>query len=357
MSTANIRVLLDGTPLLGSRTGIGRYTAALVDELTAMSEVDIRLMGFTMRGWRRLRVEASDQRVVGPPLPARVLRALWSRGAFPPVELLGGGNADVMHGTNFSLPPAARAGGVVTVHDLAFLDAPEKLADPDMPAVMRRSVQRAEVVCTLTNAVRRRVQERFDVPEEKLACTPLGVNREWFEAEAPDTELRGRYGVPSEYVLFVGDSGPRKGLAELLRAYTPDLPPLVIAGPGPASSECGIVRTGYLPDEELRRIVAGASALVLPSQDEGFGLPALEALACGVPVACSDVPALREVTDGHAVLFPYGDAEALNTALRDALALPTHELAVSLRRSRAARFTWRACAEATVAAYRRASGD
>lgn len=354
MSTSPVRVLLDGTPLLGPRTGIGRYTVSLVDELTRMPEVDMRLMGFTMRGWRRLRAEASDQaRVVGPPLPAKVLRAFWSRGAFPPVELLGG-NTDVMHGTNFSLPPAVRAGGVVTVHDLAFLDAPEELPDPEMPAVVQRSVQRAEVVCTLTNAVRRAVQERFDVPDERLACTPLGVDGAWFEAEPADEELRGRYGLPSEYVLFVGDDGPRKGLAGLLQAYTSDLPPLVIAGPGRASAYERIVRTGYLPDADLRRIVAGACVVVVPSRDEGFGLPALEALACGVPVVCSDVPALREVTDGHAVLFQYGDAEALNTALRHALALPDHERAVSLRRAQAAQFTWRHCAETTVAAYRRA---
>lgn len=355
MSDPTLRVLLDGTPLLGNRTGIGRYTNSLVGELTRMSDVDTRLIGFTLRGWRRLRTEASDQtRVVGPPVPARMLRAFWSRGAFPPVELLGG-RSDVVHGTNFSLPPSVRAGGVVTVHDLDFLEAPEELSDPELPGVVRRSVRRAGAICTPTNAVAETVMERFDVPESKIVRTPLGVDRAWFDAEAPDEALRREYGLPEEYLVFVGADGPRKGLPTLLRAYSPDLPPLVVVGPGPAYDHGRLVRTGYLPDEVVRRIVAGSRALVLPSRDEGFGLPVLEALACGIPVVCSDIPALREVSDGHGVLFPAGEHEALRAALRAALAQPMHEQATALRQAHAARFTWRACAEATVSAYRLAA--
>ncbi|MCC5698860.1 glycosyltransferase, partial [Klebsiella pneumoniae] len=120
-----------------------------------------------------------------------------------------------------------------------------------------------------------------------------------------------------------GADGPRKGLADLLRVHRDlDLPPLVVAGPGRAVRDERVIRTGYLTESELRRVVAGARALVLPSRDEGFGLPVLEAFACGVPVVCSDVPALREVSGGRAQLFRRGDDDPLRDALRRVLSEP-----------------------------------
>lgn len=347
---ADLRVLLDGTPLLGNRTGIGRYTTSLVTALASLA--DVRLVGFTTRGWRQLREAAPPgTRAVGPPIPARALRKLWQHGTFPPVELLAG-RADVVHGTNFVLPPPARAAAVVTVHDLAFLDDPS-LAEPDLPALVRNSVHRARVVCTPTAAVADAVSARLDVPREKLAVTPLGVDAEWFSAAPMDSELRARYGLPAEYLLFVGAEGPRKGLPGLLEAHGADLPPLVIAGPGEPRVDGAVIRTGYLPEDHLRRLVAGAIALVLPSRDEGFGLPALEALACGTPVICSDIPALREVTAGHATRFPYGDPAALSEALHRALTDPPDPKSGV---AHAKTFTWQSCAEATLAAYHRAMG-
>jgi glycosyltransferase involved in cell wall biosynthesis len=352
MAGNDLRVLLDGTPMLGARTGTGRYTSCLVRELAAMSTMDVSVMGLTARGWHRLRATAPEgARTTGIPVIAKVVRACWARGDFPPVELLAR-SADVLHGTNFVLPPALRGRGVVTVHDLAFLDSPEELPaqEQDLPELVRRSVHRAAVVCTPTAAVADVVHQRFGVPVSRIVVTPLGVDREWFDATSPDSALRREYRLPEDYLVFVGADGPRKGLATLHRALGPGLPPLVLVGPGEAAQDSRTLRTGYVPEEVLRRIVAGARALVLPSREEGFGLPTLEALACGVPVVCSDIPALREVTADHAVLFSYGEPDALRAALHDALALP-HEDATA-RRAHAATFTWRACAEATVAAYR-----
>jgi glycosyltransferase involved in cell wall biosynthesis len=115
------------------------------------------------------------------------------------------------------------------------------------------------------------------------------------------------------------------------------------------------VRTpGYLPEDELARVMAGAAALAFPSWYEGFGLPALEALACGIPVVAADLPALREVLGDQAELVPPGDADALAATLAKVLEDPGGEPARTARRARAAAFTWDACAQATLAAYRRA---
>ncbi|GAA1312683.1 glycosyltransferase family 1 protein [Saccharothrix xinjiangensis] len=351
-----LKVLIDGTPLLGHRTGIGRYTAALAEELASMPSVQVRAVAFTLRGWRGLRtVLPHDVVARGLPVAARLLRQLWLRAPFPPVEFLAG-TTDVMHGTNFVLPPALRAGGVVTVHDLAFLDAPGDLPPSDrrLPELVQRSASRADVVCTPTRAVASVVAERLGVDPGKIVVTPLGVDPAWFAARPPSASLRGRLGLPSEYLLFVGAGGPRKGLGTLVAAHSsrPALPPLVLAGPGVTSADDRVLRTGYLSDVDLRSVVAGAAALVLPSRDEGFGLPVLEALACNVPVVCTDVPALREVADGHATHVPVGDVEALAQAMADAVETTATPADQAARRAHASGFTWRRTAEKTVEAYR-----
>ncbi|WAL64913.1 glycosyltransferase family 1 protein [Amycolatopsis cynarae] len=359
MAERALRVLLDGTPLLGNRTGIGRYTAALAEELASRSDVDMRAVAFTLRGWRRLRrVLPHGARARGMPVAARLLRSCWLRSSFPPVELFAG-RADVVHGTNFVLPGSLRAAGVLTIHDLAFLDAPGELAPSDrqLPELVRRGARHAGVICTPTAAVADSVAERLSVPREKIVVTPLGVDAAWFTGRRPTQEMRERLRLPSEYLLFVGAAGPRKGLDWLLEAHAaaPELPPLVFTGPGSFPLSDRAQHAGYLSDVDLRHVVAGASALVLPSRDEGFGLPVLEALACDVPVVCTDIPALREISGGYASLVPYGDVDALAQALRAAVSEP-HTASMSVqRRTHAAGFTWRRCADATVGAYRLAA--
>ncbi|GHF77988.1 glycosyltransferase involved in cell wall biosynthesis [Amycolatopsis bartoniae] len=359
MAERTLKVLLDGTPLLGERTGIGRYTASLAEELASRSDVDTRAVAFTLRGWRRLRhVLPHGARARGMPVAARLLRRSWLHSPFPPVELFAG-LADVVHGTNFVLPRAARAAGVLTIHDLAFLDAPEELArsDRELPQLVRQGAKQARVICTPTAAVAETVAERLDVPREKIQVTPLGVDAAWFTGRPPNKETRDRLRLPSEYLLYVGASNPRKGLDWLRKAHAadPELPPLVFSGPGPVSASGRVLHAGYLSEVDLRNVVAGASALVLPSRDEGFGLPVLEALACDVPVVCTDIPALREIAGSFARLVPYGDVEALAVAMGEAVAEPRVASLSVGRRAHAAGFTWRHCADATVEAYRRAA--
>lgn len=357
-----MRVVLDGTPLLGERTGVGRYTAALLGELAGRDELDLTVTAFTARGQRALRrTVPPGVRVRGWPIPARWLRGRWASGNGPPVEQLAG-DADLVHATNFVLPPTRSARGVLTVHDLAFLDRPGDLhpAESDLPGLVRSSVHAAAVVCTPTRAVADGVVLRLGVPADRVVVTPLGVDEAWFRTAPPTGELRGRLDLPQRYLLFVGTAQPRKGLDVLLAAHAsdPDLPPLVLAGPagwgvGEVASE-RVHRLGFLDDVDLRAVVTGALAVVLPSRDEGFGLPVLEAMAAGVPVVCSNVPALREVAGGQAALVPPGDVPALAAALDTVSGGGRDPAGSVVRRAHAARFTWAACADATLTAYRQA---
>jgi glycosyltransferase involved in cell wall biosynthesis len=379
-----MKVALDATPLLGPRTGVGHYVAGLADglaELPGPEPEEVALVPFTWRGTGDLpRVAPAGPRLRHGRrrVPARLLQAAWARMAFPPVEWLAG-RVDVFHATNFVAPPARRAAVVVTVHDLTYLRYPEMVtaASARYRDLVPRALRRGAIVCTPTAAVADEVADAYRLPPERLVVTSLGVGPAWRAATPPDPAWLAGRGLPERYLLFVGNREPRKNLPTLLTAYRDllasrvpggvagppgDLPPLVLVGPpgwGEALDLAGLppeaVRTpGYLPEDDLARVVAGAAALACPSWYEGFGLPALEALACGTPVVAADLPALREVLGDQAELVPPGDATALADAVARVLDDPGGEPARAARRARAAAFTWAACARATLSAYHRA---
>ena len=323
-----MKVGLDATPLLGPQTGVGRYVAALAGALAGLpgpEPDEVALVPFTWRGTADLpRVVATLERPWAPRagrlrcgrrrVPARLLQAAWTRLPLPPVEWLAG-PVDVFHATNYVAPPARRAAGVVTVHDLGYLRYPEMVtaASARYLDLVPRALGRGAVVCTPTAAIAAEVADTYRLAPERLVVTPLGIAPAWRRAVAPDPAWLAAHDLPERYLLFVGAREPRKNLPTLLAAYRARLagrvppmggpgaagagvPPLVLAGPPGwgealdlAGLPAGAVRTpGYLSEEDLVRLVAGATALAVPSWYEGFGLPALEALACGTPVVSTD---------------------------------------------------------------------
>jgi glycosyltransferase involved in cell wall biosynthesis len=227
-----------------------------------------------------------------------------------------------------------------------------------------KALERAAVVLTPSNAAADDLAEVYGTDRDRIVVTPLGVDPAWAQATRPTTEWLKANGIPARDLLFVGTLEPRKNVPDLVAAHRmlrhddPSTPKLVLAGAAGwnavAFGPNDVVWPGYLPQAELRSLVAGAAALVLPSRYEGFGLPAVEALACGIPVVASDIPVLREVTGGLAEYAPAGDVPALATALQRVLAAPADPDVVARRRAWAATFTWQRCAAATLTAYRTA---
>jgi glycosyltransferase involved in cell wall biosynthesis len=306
------------------------------------------------------------------PAPARLLREAWARTELFDAELFCG-RVDVFHGTNFVLPPLRHAAGVVSVHDLSYLRYPETVHANSLRyrELVPRSVRRAAAVCVLTSAMGEEIAAEYAIPADRIHVTAPGVDEAWFAAAPLSAPERAAIGVPQRYLLAVGTLEPRKNLGHLIAAYRelrfsdPDTPPLVLAGQkgwGPELEAAGLpegslILPGYLADAQLRGLVAGAACLAYPTLYEGFGLPPVEALACGVPVIASDLPVIREVLGEAATLVPATDLDALSDALRVTLARQPSDAGREAGRAQARRWTWRGCAEATMAAYRAALGS
>lgn len=241
---------------------------------------------------------------------------------------------------------------VVTVHDLAPLKRLGEYLRAGLRYRLRYlAVQRADRVIVPTHAVAGDVVEVLEIPEERIAvvgeaAAPALRPRPEAEVQA----IRQRHRLPERYLLWVGNlqtPDPRKRVAALARARR-NLP-LVLVGPtGPWAHELPeVTLTGIVSDDELAAIYTGAHALVFPSEDEGFGLPPVEALACGTPVVACDVPALREVLHGHAVLSAVDNLDAL-VAAAEAARRPAPP---------PPRWTWENAADATWKVYEQAARD
>jgi glycosyltransferase involved in cell wall biosynthesis len=332
-----MRLALDTTPLLGTRTGVGQAVAGLVDALAARPEADRPdLVPFVVSGRAAVRRAGGSLPGRLVPLPAAVLHRSWARVGRPRLDRWLG-RPDVVHGTNFVTPPTRAAAEVTTVHDL--WDLPARTV-----ALIAASVRRGGWIHTPSAHVAALAAERFRT--DRVRAVPWGVPR------LPEGGRVPR-GVPAAgYALFLGRAIPRKNvpLAVAAAVRLPDVP-LVLAGPGTEAWPGGVGAGSDAPRAALPR---GAAVLVHPAADEGFGLTVLEAMSVGVPVVAGAAGAVPEVAAGAAVLVPPGDVAALADGVRAALA---DEGLAARGRARAAAFSWDATAGGLLAVYREAGGS
>ena len=361
-----MRILADYRPALRERTGVGEYLHQLVRAYAAAhpGEVTVFTSSWKDRPAPALASELGV-RVVDRHIPVRVLNLLWHRAGWPPVETIAG-NYDVVHAAHPLLIPARRAAQVITIHDLFFLSHPERTVAEvrrDYPALAGLHARRAHAVIMSTEHGKRLVNEQLGVPVDRIYVCPPG-------APAWQTLGRGPHVPRDGYLLFVGTLEPRKNVGALLDAYTllrsrrPNAPPLVLAGRATGEAAGWLARIaspplaghvrhlGYVANDERERVYAGARALVLPSLDEGFGLPALEAMSAGIPVVASNRGSLPEVVGTGALLIDPGDVEELAAALEQLISDDTVAATwASAGLARARDFTWAAAAITLRRAY------
>ncbi|MBW3555307.1 MAG: glycosyltransferase family 4 protein [Actinobacteria bacterium] len=265
------------------------------------------------------------------------------------------GPADVVHGLDVDVPAWRRGPSVATVHDLAVFDVPWAFSGRRARgerALIRHSLARVDAVVAVSAFTAERVAAWFG---RAAVVTPLAPSTDL--APAPDEEverLRARYRLPPRFVLHVGTLEPRKDVTTLAWACRQVGLPLVLAGAGTRSFPApGTIRLGYVARESLAPLYGSATVVAYPSRYEGFGLPPLEAMACGAAVVASRVASLPEVLGDAAWLVPPGDGERLAGAIREALADDERRREMARAGTeRAAAFTWTATASATAAVYR-----
>jgi glycosyltransferase involved in cell wall biosynthesis len=366
-----LRVAVDATPLLGPRTGVGVFTAAL---LTHLPTDRVRPVAYatSWRGRHGLGAALpSGVEIAGRPQAARPLRAIWRRADLPPIEWWTG-PVDVVHGPNYVVPPTRHAAQVMTVHDLTFHHHPEmSTADTlQYPGLIRRALARGAWVHTESRFVADEILDVYEADPDRVVVVPLGVTP---LAEADPARGRALAGT-DQYLVAIGTIEPRKDLPLLVRAFdqlASGHPPLklVIAGPdGWGAAELTdaiarsrhadrIVRLGWVDDHDRAALLRGAAALAYPSRYEGFGLPPLEAMGAGTPVVATSVGSLPEVLGDGATLVPPNDVDALAGALD--LVLGDEAVRASLvtrGHDRAARYSWDACAIGIADLYEHAAG-
>lgn len=373
-----MRILLDARTVGREFSGVGNYVLELV---RAFAQLDLDAeFHLVVRGASALRDAPLDGRFrfveTSVSHESHPKGDLWAEWVLP--RIAAERAADVVHGPAFLIPTRRmRAAAVVTVHDLVAYQYPGTIPwkyGVYMRWLIRRVVRAASRVITDSTSVRDSVRDILGAAPGRLDVVPLGVSDRFRDPgkDAVDAVVR-RLGVPRPYILFVGNLEPRKNLPGLLQAFravraTGDgALHLVVAGKlawksGPLRDEldapdlAGRVHvTGYVAPDDLPALYAGAEVFAFPSFWEGFGLPVLEAMACGTPVVAADVASIPEVCGGAAVLVdphsPESIADAILTLLRD----PSRRAGLVQRgRGRAAELTWERTARATLDVYRRA---
>jgi len=335
-------IVIDADVLGRRRTGDETYVANLLRELPAVAP-DLRFAAVTRRP------DLVPDGVEAIHLPARLqeVRMAWT---LP--RLLSRLRPELAH-FQYALPLGRPGRCVVTVHDLSFERDRSSMGFADrltFKAVVPRSARRADHVFVVSERTKRDVVELYGVQDERVTVTPNGVDPAFFPAQ----EGVGTWVHMRNYLLFVGAIQPRKNPMAALEAAQAVGLPLVVAGPEKDAAlarrlrEGGADLRGYVDKGELADLYRGAAALLLPSRYEGFGLPVLEAMACGTPVVASADDALREVAGDAAVYSGDGD---LAGAVREALARRDELRAAGL--ARAGLFTWRETAARTADVYRR----
>jgi glycosyltransferase involved in cell wall biosynthesis len=370
-----MRICLDISPAVHRRAGLGRYAQELTESLLHLDKENEYVAFYNgPRGvvpqppldrLPRLTVGLSNKPWRMSILLAHHLGLNLDR-LFPGVDLL--------HSTDHLLPPLRRVRTVFTVHDLIFLFFPEyhlPLNRWYLTLMMPRFIRRADAVITVSECSRRDLVRLYCLDQARIHVIYEGIDDRFRPVEDPEVlaTVRRRYGLPDGFILYVGTIEPRKNLTTLLEAYQ------TLKGQGLESKlvivgkkgwlyqdffrrlrDLGlkgqVIFPGYVPDDDLPAIYSAAQVFAFPSLYEGFGLPVLEAMACGTPVVCSNTSSLPEVAGQAALTIdprrPQELAQALQRVLEDA-ALRAELKGKGL--AQAARFSWERAARETLRVY------
>jgi len=374
IGTLTVLVALDIRPALTRGTGVGTFVEQLAVALDDL-DVELQMRLFTSSAkerWDPGRLsDLKRSTIIDRRWPVRVLNGLWHRVGWPPVDRFVG-RVDIAHSPTPLLMPT-RGRKIVTLHDLYFLTHPEHTRAEirrDYAPLVRRHVAAADAVLSVSQSTANAAMEHLDVPGERIRICGEDAAPIYDEPARPEELADVDRLVGRPFFLYVGTIEPRKNLPALLEAFdlfceTDDEAMLVIAGErgwGTSAFDDGLRQlrsrsrvwiSGYRDQRFLRALYHRATGLVMPSRCEGFGLPLVEAMACGCPLLVADNTALPEVAGDAALYWSSDDPEdlaGLMAQLRDDETLRAQLVANGKRRR--TEFSWRRSAERVYELYR-----
>ena len=353
------------------RAGIHHYIAGILQHMPPVNEPPLEYTVFTRHApsWRR-----PDMHFVTSPWPTerRLVRILWEQLAWPLNAVRR--ELDLLHSMAFVTPLWQPCPAVVTVYDLSFLHYPEQyppLQRLYLKTQTRRAAAHARRLIAISTSARDDIVRLFGVPAARIDVAPPGVDPAFQPyPEAEIAAFRRRHDLPERFILHVGTLQPRKNIPTLLEALArlrrPEVPLILVGGKGwmydqiftrieALGLEEEVRFAGYVADETLPLWYNAASLFVFPSLYEGFGMPVVEAMACGTPVVAADSSSIPEAAGDAALLFAPNDLEQLVSQM---LAVLDNESQAATMRERglaqAKRFSWARSGQITALSYRQA---
>lgn len=367
-------IAIDIQSSVTQRAGIGRYTRELALNLSQLisNQDQLRLVYFDFKR-QAIPVEVKDAHL-NPVrwIPGRAAQYCWKKFHAPSYHRLAG-NADVYHFPNFIIPPLTQGVPVVSIHDLSFMRYPQFAETRNVQYLnqhIQETAKRAEAIITISQHSANDISTFLQVPPERIHVTYPGIDKAFHRpSDEAITAFKKKHALDKPYLLAVGTLEPRKNLQHLIRLFeqleTFD-GDLVLAGGG-GWKEGSLIRQiqespcktrirmpGFIPDDDLPALYAGATALIMPSFYEGFGFPPLEAMACGTPVLSSSGGSLREICSDAAICLDHYDLDGWKAAAIS-LIEDNHirEDLIQKGFKRAQEFSWETTARQTLDVYRK----
>lgn len=350
-----MKVAVDATPLMRKPDGVGRYSSSLVSELVRQdSDNTYRAIGFLNDRTKHHAIPKNELKYEYIPLPRQVYSQWFKRVGPVSVNRWLSSRPDVVLYPNFvAFPKVKGAKSILIIHDLAFIDMPETIAQRGrtmekvlpgnlsyLQKFVPRSIEQADAIVAVSEETQAAIAKRYGINASDITVVPNAVDNRFFAKYTKDElqVVQKHYGLPEDFILFLGTIEPRKNVMRLLEAYE-KLPaklretyPLVLAGKKGWKSddiyakiksmlEQGhtILTTGFIEDEHLPGLLQSANALVFPSIHEGFGLPILEGFASGVPVICSDIAPMNRLAENAAAFIDPESPTTITNALKSVL--------------------------------------
>ncbi len=369
-----MRIGIDATALPEQPVGAGNYIIQLVTAFAKM-DLDFEFLVFAQKGKRELFDFPTNENlrweIVSDMSPMN--RLFWEQTTFP--GLVHRSDVDLLHSLHYTQPVRLGCPSVVTIHDMTFFLFPDlhtRAKRLFFPFAIRSSVRRADALVAISESTRQDSIRLLGVSPQKIFTTQLGITGEFREVKEKDLliNIREKYDLPDLFILFVGLVEPRKNIPFLIRAFKALVVEgfkhkLVIAGRFGwmyqevfnQIEELGLKDrvqfTGYLPQDDLPMVYNLASLFVYPTKYEGFGFPALEAMACGTPVITTAISSLPEIVGDAGILVPPGDEQALTGAMAEVLRDSTLSNQLRTRGlQRSEYFTWERTARETMKVYK-----